>query len=125
MPSRPCRMKKERNRWRSSRGWEPDSLQPTRLSRQSAPESLVGLQSLVMVAVVVPIVVIVAPGPIFLLLVGRQFAKIPMRVPVRFHRPLLVIHDFIVVPLVIVGIVRIVGAVIMMFAASESGHRRS
>ena len=77
---------------------------------------------MILIPVAITIVVVVAPGPILLLLLWREFAEVPMRVPVRLHRPILVIDDLVVVPVVVIGVIRIVGAIVMMFAATQSSH---
>jgi hypothetical protein len=65
---------------------------------------------------------IVTPSPVFALLGRRQFAKFPIR-PVRFHDPLAVIADFVVVPDVIIVIERIVNANCVVFGATSQYDR--
>jgi hypothetical protein len=67
------------------------------------------------------VVVTVAPGPVFLLLVGRQLAKIPMLVVMTFMRPRVVISDLFVVPDVIVAIVGVVDPIVVSAAYSQCG----
>jgi len=74
--------------------------------------------------VVVMVAVVVAPGPILLLLFRRQSAKIPARVAVRLVGPAVIVDRLIVVPHVVVGVVRVVDANVMMFAG-DPGQRRS
>jgi len=67
----------------------------------------------------VPLVVavVVTPGPVFLLLPGTQLAEILVAISVGLIRPTVIIDVFVAVPVVIVGVVGIVHAVIVMFAS--------
>ena len=75
--------------------------------------------------VVVVIPVTVAPGPVFLLLPGRQTAEIAMRITVVFASPLVVVDDLIMVPFVVVAVVRVIDPVVMMRASrAQRGARQ-
>jgi hypothetical protein len=64
------------------------------------------------------VAVIVAPGPIVLLLFRTQLAEIPVGIAMVLIRPAPVIYILVMIPAVIVGVIGIVHSVIMMFAAS-------
>jgi hypothetical protein len=66
-----------------------------------------------MIAVVVP------PRPIFFLLCWRKFAEVSIAIPVRLFRPPVVIDDFIIIPNVIIGVIRVINAVSMMFTGKS------
>src|SRR5207302_6001095 len=66
------------------------------------------------------VVVVVPPRPIFFLLLRGKPAEIAIRVAVGFGRPLPVVNGLVMVPDVIVGVIRIVDAVIMVSGASDS-----
>jgi hypothetical protein len=53
-------------------------------------------------------VVVVPPLPIFLLVILRQFSKVPVRIPMSLGGPLVIKPDLAVIPPVIVGVSRIV-----------------
>jgi hypothetical protein len=72
--------------------------------------------------VVIP--VIMPPGPVLLLLCGRQLIKIPVFVIMVFAGPRVVIRHLRVVPHVIVAIVGVVNPVGMMFARRAQYGRR-
>ena len=55
-----------------------------------------------------------APGPIFLLLFWPDFAEVAIFVAMIFAGPLVVIHDLIVVPHVIIAVVGVIDPIIMM-----------
>ena len=57
---------------------------------------------------------VMAPGPVFFLLVGRSLAKVPAGVPMIFIGPLPVVNHFVIVPYVIVGVVGVVYAIVVM-----------
>jgi hypothetical protein len=67
-------------------------------------------------------VVVVAPVPVFLLLVAVKLAVIPMRIAVRFHYPLLVVHVLVTVPIVIVVVIGIVRPVIVVLGTAGDKH---
>ena len=73
-------------------------------------------------AVVVPMTV--APIPVFLLLPGRQLAKIAMGIAVVFAGPLLVIDHFVLVPDMVVAVVGVIDPIIVMFGASRAQYGR-
>jgi hypothetical protein len=62
---------------------------------------------------------VVAPGPIFLLFFGTKLAKIAVRIPMVLARPSLVVDDLIIVPNVIVGVIRVVDAIVVMFTSDS------
>jgi hypothetical protein len=64
-----------------------------------------------MVAVIMP------PGPVLLLFLGAESAKIAVGVAVVFSGPTVVVNDLIVIPHVVIGVVGIVNAVVMLRAA--------
>jgi len=69
--------------------------------------------------------VTVAPGPVFLLLPGRQLAEIAMGITVVFAGPLIVVDDLIMVPFVVVAVVRVIDPVVMMRASrAQCGERQ-
>lgn len=72
-------------------------------------------------AIVIPVTV--APGPILFLLLGRQVAEVAMLIIMIFARPLMVIHDFIVVPHMIVGVVGVVDPIVVMRASGTQYTR--
>jgi hypothetical protein len=72
--------------------------------------------------IVVMIAVVVAPSPVLLLFFRRQFAKVPVRIPVRLVRPAVIIDGLVIVPHVIIGVIRIIDANIMMMFAGDSGN---
>src|SRR5260370_33924606 len=78
-----------------------------------------------MTVVAVMVGVIVAPGPVFFLLFRRQLAEIAVAVTVCLLSPAMVVHHFVVVPRVIVGVVRIINTVGVMLRASDSRQARS
>ncbi len=81
-------------------------------------------QASVPVVIAIMIAMIVAPGPVFFLLLGRQMAEVAILVAAVFAGPLAVVDDFIVVPDVVVAVVRVVHAIGMMFARrADSGER--
>jgi membrane-associated protease RseP (regulator of RpoE activity) len=64
--------------------------------------------------VAVVVAATVAPVPVFLLFLGRQSAKIAMRIAMVFAGPLFVIDDFVVVPDVVVAVIGVIDPVVMM-----------
>src|ERR1700735_4975247 len=70
----------------------------------------------------VVIAVVVAPGPVFLLLSRRKLAEVAMRITVSFPSPSVVINNLIIVPHVVVGVIGVVNSIGVMLAC-ESGHR--
>jgi hypothetical protein len=54
------------------------------------------------------IAVTVAPVPVLLLLVFVEVFVVAMRVPMIFHRPLLVIDGLVIVPAMIVAVVGVI-----------------
>jgi hypothetical protein len=62
-----------------------------------------------MVTIVI-IVMIVPPVPVFLLLIAVQFAKVSI-VAMIVDYPLMVVDGFVIVPVVIVVVVRVVDAI--------------
>jgi len=88
----------------------------SRFRRESAP-------ILVVIMVVIMIPVAMPPIPILFLLLRRQ-AIIVSVLAMRFYHPLVVIDALVVIPVVIVGIVRIVNAHNVVLAATD-GRQRS
>jgi len=80
--------------------------------------------ALVVVMISVVVAVVVTPGPVFFLLTGRKLAELAMGIAMGFISPAIVVNNFVVVPDVIVGVVRIVNPVGMMLAGN-SGQGRS
>ena len=75
---------------------------------------------LVVIMVMIVIIVMIVPlGPIFLLLIVIQSAKVPI-FPMIVDDPLMVVDDFVIVPAVIVVVVRVVDRI----ASSCSTRRR-
>ena len=79
---------------------------------------------LVMVVIMVVVAMIVPPGPIFLLLVWRQFLELPVRVSMGFGGPTVVVNDLVVVPSMVVRVVRVIGP-IGVVSAGDACERRS
>jgi len=83
---------------------------------------------MIFVAVAIRVSVVMAPRPVFFLFFGRNLAKVPAGVAMTFIGPLPVVNHFLIVPDVIVGVVRVVDAIVVM--ATHAGqacccHRRS
>jgi hypothetical protein len=76
----------------------------------------------VTIVVSVVVAVVVPPGPIILLLLRLEFAEIAVRVAMGFIRPAIVVNHFVVVPHVIVGVIRVVNTIGVVFAACDSGE---
>jgi hypothetical protein len=74
------------------------------------------------VLVTIPIPVVVPPGPVFLLLIPRELAKIAVIIAVSLVAPVAVVNDFFVVPHVIVGVIRVVYAVGMVLGTGHPRH---
>ena len=75
---------------------------------------------LVVVAIVIMVAVVMAPRPVFLLFFRSQLAEVAITVAMGFVAPATIVDDFIVVPAVIVGVVRIVNSIRMMLRAGQS-----
>src|SRR5579864_1943260 len=73
------------------------------------------------VTIMIPMVV--APSPIFLLLLRTKFAEVATSVAMRLVGPALVVDDFVIVPHVIIRVIRIVHTVRVMLAG-DSRQRR-
>src|ERR1700731_3957897 len=71
---------------------------------------------------IVVMIVIVAPTPVFLLLVAVQLAKV-VAVAMRLGGPLLVVDIFVVIPAVIVAVVRVVDSIGAICAPGSDGRR--
>jgi hypothetical protein len=67
--------------------------------------------------VAIVIAVTVAPGPIFLLLFGREFAEVAVFVAMILARPLMVINNLFIIPDVIVAVVGIVDSIVVGVSA--------
>src|SRR5579863_6077197 len=76
------------------------------------------------VLVMIMVAVVVAPGPVFLLLIFVEFAEVAMSIAMGLDCPPVIVADLIVVPHVIVGVVRIVNPVGMVFSASDPRQGR-
>jgi len=82
-----------------------------------------------MISVVISIMVsitvamIVSPRPILLLLFRRELPEVAVSVAVGLVSPAVVIHDFVVVPIVIIGVVGVVDPVGMVLASNSSQRR--
>jgi hypothetical protein len=82
--------------------------------------------SVVPVSVPIPIVVsvmvavIVTPRPVFFLLFRREFSEVSVPVTMSFIGPAIVIDDFVIVPRMVVGVIRIINAVRMVLGASDT-----
>src|SRR5579864_2465557 len=74
--------------------------------------------------VVIMVAMVVAPRPIFLLFLGTKPAKVAIAVAVGLVGPAVVVHDLVIVPHVIVGVVRIVDAVSVMLTRDSCQRRR-
>ncbi len=100
---------------------------PTRLSETLFPESpdWILLVTVIMVVISVVVAMIVAPGPVLFLLLRREFLKLDMRVSMSFDSPVVVINHFIVVPMVVVGVIRIVHTIGMVLGTSDGCKGRS
>jgi len=76
----------------------------------------------------VPIVIVVpaavTPSPILFLFLGRKLAKVSVFVAVVVAGPLVVVHNFIIVPNVVVAVVGVVDSVVM-FGACHAHYRKS
>ena len=64
----------------------------------------------------------VPPVPVFFLLVWGQIAEIAIGIPVRFPGPLIVVSNFITVPIVIVAMISVVNAIMVTFTTA-AGYR--
>jgi hypothetical protein len=75
-----------------------------------------------LVTVVVPVViaVVVAPVPVFFLFFGTKLAEIAVAVAVILVCPAMIVDDFVVVPHVIIGVVRVVNPIGVVFGAPDS-----
>lgn len=76
----------------------------------------------------VTVAMVVTPGPIFFLLLGRNVPEVAILVTMVFVRPLVVVADFIVVPDMVVAVIRIIDTIVVMFASDSQNrdrHRRS
>jgi hypothetical protein len=74
--------------------------------------------------VVIPVVVIVVPmvmtpGPIFLLLLRTEFPEVAIAVAMRLVGPAMIVDDLAIVPSVIVGVIRVIHPVIVMFTGDS------
>ena len=65
-----------------------------------------------------------APGPILLLLIGRNPAEVAILVIVILASPLVVVDGLVVVPHAVVAVIRIIDAVVMRVTASHDQRRR-
>jgi hypothetical protein len=65
---------------------------------------------------VISISVIVPPGPVFFLLLRRESAEIYPIVAMSLNAPAPVVGDLFAVPLVIVGVIRVVDAIVVTLA---------
>jgi nicotinamidase/pyrazinamidase len=97
----------------------------TRPSARSRAESLAVALVMALVVVSVAVTVIVTPGPVLLLLLGRQLAEVAVAIPVRLLGPAMVVNIFVPVPRVIVGVVGVINAIGVVLGARESCQRRS
>jgi hypothetical protein len=75
-----------------------------------------------MIPVVIVVAVIVAPRPILFLFFWAKPAEVAIAIAVRLLSPTAIVHNFIVVPHVIVGVIRVVDAIVVMLAC-DSGRR--
>jgi hypothetical protein len=75
-----------------------------------------------MIFVPVVVTVVVAPGPVFLLLLWTKLAEVTVAVAMVLIGPPTVVHNLVVVPHVIVSVVGIINAIVMMLAG-DSGQR--
>jgi len=69
------------------------------------------------VTIMIPMVV--APSPIFLLLLGTKFAEVATPITMRLGSPALVVDDLVIVPHVIIRVIGVVHAVIVMLAGDS------
>jgi hypothetical protein len=74
------------------------------------------------VAIVVPMVM--TPGPIFLLFFRTEFPEVAIAVAMRLVGPAMIVDDLVIVPSMIVGVIRVIYPVIVMFTG-DSRQRRS
>ena len=72
-----------------------------------------------MIVPVVMVAMVVPPGPVFLLFLWWQLAKVSVAVPMRLVRPLAVINNLVIIPNVIVGVVGVVYSRIMMLTGKS------
>ena len=68
----------------------------------------------------VTVAVIVTPGPVFFLFLRRNSAEVAVRVAMGFVGPAMVVNNLVIVPHVVVGVVRIVNAIVVMMLAGDS-----
>jgi len=73
------------------------------------------------VSIAVVIAMVVAPGPVFFLFLGRKLSEVSAAVAMGFIGPSVVVNDFVIVPHVIIGVVRVVNPIGMVLSASDSG----
>jgi hypothetical protein len=69
--------------------------------------------------VAIVVAMVVAPSPIFLLLLRTKFAEVAIAVAMCLVGPALVVDDFVIVPHVIIRVIRVVHAVIVMLAGDS------
>jgi hypothetical protein len=77
---------------------------------------------------VIVIAMVMPPGPIIFLLIGRDVPKVAVFVIVVFPRPLMIVDDLISVPDMVVVVVRVIHSVIVVRAGnteSRTSQRRS
>src|SRR5208337_4435544 len=67
---------------------------------------------------------IVSPGEVLFLLVLRELAEVSVGIAMSLAAPALVVDDFLIVPHVVVGVVRVVHTIVVMRAA-HPGQRRN
>src|SRR5579863_5200937 len=73
---------------------------------------------------VIAVAMIMTPGPIFFLLLGRNMPEVPILVTTIFVLPLVVVADFIVVPDVVITVVRVIDAIVVMFTGGSCNRCR-
>ena len=75
--------------------------------------------------IVIAVAVIVPPRPVFFLLFRTQFTEIPVRIAVGLISPAAVINYFIIIPLMIIGVIRIVDSVADAYASRATAKRET
>jgi hypothetical protein len=68
------------------------------------------------------IAVIVPPSPVLFLFPGRKLTEVAVRIVVGFGRPTVVVDNFVGIPHVIIGVVRIVNAIVMRMSTCNPGY---
>ena len=68
----------------------------------------------------VTVAVIVTPGPVFFLFLRMNSAEVAVRVAMGFVGPAMVVNNLVIVPHVVVGVVRIVNAIVVMMLAGAA-----